>query len=52
MANDSEILLMLLESKKYNYETDISEEQDLTFKYFFELCEENDITHEARNLKS
>ena len=32
MANDSEILLMLLDSKKYSYEDDISEEQELTFK--------------------
>lgn len=51
-ANDSEILLMIMESKDYRFESDISEEQDLTFKYFIQICEENDIEHEERNLKS
>ena len=52
MVTDSEILLMLLESKQYSYEADISDEQELTFKYFYNLCEENGIAHENRNLKS
>lgn len=52
MATDSEILLMIMDSKKYSYEEDLSEEQDLSFKYFFELCEENNIPHEERNMKS
>ncbi len=51
-ANDSEILLMIMESKDYRFESDISEEQDLTFKYFIQICDENDIEHEERNLKS
>ncbi len=51
-ANDSEILLMIMESKDYRFESDISEEQDLTFKYFIQICDENDIQHEERNLKS
>ena len=51
-ANDSEILLMLLDTKKYNYEDDISEEQELTFKYFTEVCNENNILHDKRNLRS
>lgn len=52
MANDSEILLMLLDSKKYSYEDDISEEQELTFKYFNEICDDNNLPHEERNMKS
>ena len=52
MANDSEILLMLLDSKKYSYEDDISEEQELTFKYFNEICDDNYLPHEERNMKS
>ena len=51
-ANDSEILLMILESKDYRFESDLSEEQDLTFKYFNQICDENDIKHEERNLRS
>ena len=51
-ANDSEILLMLLESKDYSYEDDISEEQDLTFKYFFDVCEQNNIPFDKRSLRS
>lgn len=51
-ANESEILLMLLESKDYRFESDISEEQDLTFKYFIQTCDENNIQHEERNFKS
>ena len=52
MANDSEILLMLLDSKKYSYEDDTSEEQELTFKYFNEICDDNYLPHEERNMKS
>ena len=52
MANDSEILLMLLDSKKYSYEDDISEEQELTFKYFNEICDDNNLPHDERNMKS
>ena len=52
MASESEILLMLLDSRKYSYEEDVSEEQELTFHYFDELCEENQIPHEKRNLCS
>ncbi len=52
MAAESEILLMLLESKQYSYEADVAEEQELTFRYFYELCDENGLAHEERNLKS
>lgn len=51
-ATDSEILLMLLDSKDYRYEDDVSEEQELTFKYFFEICDENHLPHDKRNLHS
>lgn len=51
-ANDSEILLMFLESKDYSYESDISKEQELTFKYFNQACDDNHIEHEERNLRS
>ena len=52
MATESEILLMLLDSKKYSYEEDTSDEQDLTFRFFNEICDENDIQHEERNMRS
>lgn len=42
-ANDDEILRMIMESRSYSYEDDISEEQDLTFKSFERTLEENDI---------
>ena len=51
-ATESEILMMIMESNRYSYEDDISDEQDLTFKYFFEICDENDIAHDKRHLKS
>ena len=43
---------MIMESKDYRFESDISEEQDLTFKYFIQICYENNIEHEEKNLKS
>ena len=52
MATESEILLMLLDSRKYSYEEDVSDEQELTFHYFDEVCDENNITHEERNMRS
>ena len=42
-CNDDEILKMIMESSHYVYEVDISEEQDLTFKYFEQVCEEKQI---------
>lgn len=52
MATESEILLMLLDSKKYSYEEDVSDEQNLTFRFFNDICDENHIPHEERNLRS
>ena len=51
-ATEEEILSMIMESKNYSYERDISEEQELTFKYFFSVCDENSIAHDKRHLKS
>ena len=51
-ANESEIMLMMLDSKHYSYEEDVAEEQELSFKYFFDVCNENDIAHDKRNLRS
>ena len=51
-ATEEEILSMIMESKNYSFERDISEEQELTFKYFFSVCEENGIEHDERHLKS
>ncbi len=52
MATESEILLMLLDSKKYNYEEDISEEQELTFNSFNQICDDHKLSHEDRNMRS
>ena len=52
MATESEILLMLLDSKKYSYEEDASDEQELTFRFFNDICDENHIPHEERNQRS
>lgn len=51
-ASEDEILSMLMESKGYFYEKDISEEQELSFKYFFSLCDELKMAHQKRNLMS
>ena len=42
-ANDDEILLMIMESHGYNYEDDISDEQNLTFKAFKQTLEDNNM---------
>ena len=52
MATESEILLMLLDSRKYSYEEDVAEEQNLTFRFFNDICDENHIPHEERSLRS
>ena len=43
-CNDDEILSMIMDSNHYDFESDISENQDLTFKYFNRICAENSIT--------
>ncbi len=52
MATESEILLMLLDSRKYSYEEDVSDEQELTFHSFEEFCDENGLSHGERNMRS
>ena len=42
-CNDDEILKMIMESSHYVYEVDISVEQELTFRYFEQVCEEKQI---------
>ena len=47
-ATEDEILKMILESRKYIYENDISEEQDLTFKYLVDIFKEKQINFSKR----
>ncbi len=42
-CNEDEILKYIMDSSQYVYESDISENQDLTFKYFDRVCEERNI---------
>ena len=42
-CSDEEILKMIMDSNHYVYEIDISDEQDLTFKYFAKICEEKNF---------
>lgn len=51
-ATDNEILMMIMDAKNYYYENDIAEEQELTFKYFFQVCDKNNLSHTERNLVS
>lgn len=51
-ASDDEILHMIMESHKYSYEEDISDEQDLTFKFFTKSLEENGINLSTRLMNS
>ena len=43
---------MIMESHKYSYEEDISDEQDLTFKFFTKSLEENGINLSTRLMNS
>jgi predicted HTH transcriptional regulator len=47
-ATEEEILKMILDSKRYVYENDISEEQNLTFKYLTNVFDEKKISFTAR----
>ena len=42
-ASDDEILKMIMETRRYSYEEDISDEQDLTFNAFSRVIEENEM---------
>ena len=47
-ATEEEILKMILDSKRYVYENDISEEQNLTFKYLTNVFDEKKISFTDR----
>lgn len=51
-AKEDEILSMIMSSKDFSYEKEISDEQDLTFKRFNSICEENNIIVDKRHYKS
>ena len=42
-ASDDEILKMIMETRRYSYEEDISDEQDLTFNAFSRVLEDNEM---------
>ena len=48
-ATEDEILRMILASKKYIYENDVSEEQNLTFKYLINAFDEKQISFSQRD---
>lgn len=51
VTND-EILSMIMSSKDYSWEREVSDEQTLTFKRFNQICEENSVSHNKRHFKS
>ena len=42
-CNEEEILKFIMEANNYVFESDISDNQELTFKYFENMCEEENI---------
>lgn len=42
-CNEDEILRMIMDSRFYDYEGDVSESQDLTFRFLGKFCDEHDI---------
>ncbi|MCD7950332.1 MAG: putative DNA binding domain-containing protein [Erysipelotrichaceae bacterium] len=51
-ANNDEILRMIMSSKNYIYEDDISVQQNLTFKYLSSTFEENNLLFNDRSMIS
>lgn len=51
-ANEDEILRMIMSSKKYIYENDISEEQDLSFNALTRAFNQNNMELTERNMVS
>ena len=51
-VNEDEILRMLISSKNYIFENDISEEQDLTFNFLTRAFNENGMDITDRNMIS
>ena len=37
-----------MESNRYDFEIDVSEHQDLVFKYFYELCDERKLDYSQK----
>ena len=42
-CSEDEILRMIMDSRTYDYESDVSENQDLTFRFLNKFCDEHDI---------
>ena len=42
-CSEDEILKMIMDSKAYDYESDISDNQDLTFRFLSKFCDEHEI---------
>ena len=51
-ASDDEILKMIMETRRYSYEEDISDEQDLTFKAFSRVLEDNEMKLTVRMMNT
>lgn len=51
-ASDDEILNMIMETRRYSYEEDISDEQELTFKSFSRVLEDNGLKLTARMMNT
>ena len=51
-ASDDEILKMIMETRRYSYEEDISGEQDLTFKAFSRILEDNEMKLTTRMMNT
>lgn len=51
-ATEDEILRMIMNSRCYMYENDISEEQDLSFDELYEVFKKNKLTLTKRNMTS
>lgn len=51
-ASEDEILRMIMQSNKYSYEDEISDEQELTFKSLRNSFEDNNLSFTSRVMKS
>ena len=47
-ATEFEILSMIMDSSGYRYESDVSEEQNLTFRFFDQMMEEHELPFDKR----
>ncbi|MCR4632609.1 MAG: putative DNA binding domain-containing protein [Erysipelotrichaceae bacterium] len=51
-ATDEEILSMILSGKDFSYESEISDEQDLSFRRFEQIFENDHLPHSKRQFRS